>query len=160
QDTSVRWGGIIGGFGMIGGVFSYVLGGMLAPKPPGTTTADAVAVMVTVRGLLVLAVLGIALGLSYYAGFRVGIDLLQKLDQDGDAPADRLGPVLAGGLVMFLYWLATTLYVYLFPPFGTRDTSPGAFVTHLILGAVFVGLGAGLGGLGGRSPATRRLLNR
>src|SRR5262249_43949591 len=138
----------------------YVLGGVLAPMPTGQTIPEVVSVLIFVRGMLVLVVLGIVLGLSYYAGLRVGMDLLQEPEQDGISPADRLGPVLAGGLVMFLYWLITTLYVYVFPPFGTRDSSLKAFLTHLLLGAVFIGLGAGLGGLGGRSPAARRLLSR
>src|SRR5262249_61898824 len=101
QDTSLRWGGIIGGFGMVGGVFSYVVGGVLAPLPRETTTADAVAVMVTVRGLLALAGVGIVLGLAYYAGVRVGMDLLQHPAQGEDVPADRLGPGVAGGLWWF-----------------------------------------------------------
>jgi hypothetical protein len=160
QDTGLRWGVTTGGFGAVIGVLSYVLGGVLEPVSSGPTTAEAVAVMVFVRGLLVLAVLGIVLGLAYYAGLRVGMDMLQGLTQDEDVPGDRVGPVLSGGLVMFLYWFATTLYVYLIPPLGKRDASLQTFLVHLLLGAVFIGLGGGLGGLGGRAPVARRLLNR
>ena len=73
---------------------------------------------------------------------------------------DRWAAVLAGAIVMLLYWFVTSLYVYAFPPFGQRDASIQGLGGRFLLGLLFICLGAGLGGLGARTASTRRLVER
>jgi hypothetical protein len=154
------------------GTAALVLGEVLEPIR-SVTTAEAVALAVFVQGMLVLITLGVALGMAYFAGLRAE---RARLNEDGgQAPdhagspaslleSDRMVPVLAGGITMFCYWLITSMYLYVLPPTHTQgaphpDLLP--FVEfRLLFGVVYVLLGLGLGGLGGRAPAARILLDR
>ena len=72
--------------------------------------------------------------------------------------------MLAGGLTMFWYWLITAMYIYVLPPTDQSSAPKNnllSFIeTRLLLGVIYVLFGLGLGGLGGRVPAARLLLDR
>jgi hypothetical protein len=163
--TGLRWGARMGAFGAALGVASYLIGALLVPWKPTQATAEAVALVVFVRSLFVLVALGVTLGLAYYAGLRVGRERHSQHQADippveATVPDKRLDAVLAGTIVMLLYWFVTSLYVYAFPPFGQRDASLQTLGGRFLLGLLFICLGAGLGGLGARTASTRRLVER
>jgi len=77
----------------------------------------------------------------------------------------RIQAALTGAFVLAVYWLVTTLYIVTLGSriggVGAQGVAPLTFtLDHLIQGIVFVGLGAGAGGLGGRAAAARLLLQR
>ena len=81
------------------------------------------------------------------------------------APArTRTQAALAGAIILFGYWFFTTLYIVLFGSsiggIGAQNGgSPLNFtLSHVILGVVYVGLGAGFASLGSRAAAARRLM--
>lgn len=162
REASLRWGGIIGGAGAALGVLSYLAGTILAPVNSTHLSGDAAIVGVFVHVLLVLVILGLVLGLCYYAGMRIARDQLDATPTSGtETPTvDRAPAALGGAVAMLLYWFITTLYVYLFPPFGQRDGSLQALEGHVVLGVIFVIMGAGLGSMGARGAAARRLITR
>jgi hypothetical protein len=164
-DTSLRWGARMGAFGAALGVASYLIGALLVPWKSAQSSADAVVVVVFLRSLFVLVALGVTLGLAYYAGLRIGRE--RHGQHQAAAPSvgaaisdNRLAAVLAGIIVMLLYWFVTSLYLYAFPPFGQRDASLQGLAGRFLLGLLFVCLGGGLGGLGARTASARRLVER
>jgi predicted transporter len=164
-DAGLRWGARMGAFGAALGIASYLIGALLIPWKPTQASAEAVLLTVFVRSLFVLVALGVTLGLAYYSGLRIGRERHGQ-HQSAVPPAvatisdDRWAAVLAGAIVMLLYWFVTSLYVYAFPPFGQRDASIQGLGGRFLLGLLFICLGAGLGGLGARTAATRRLVER
>lgn len=183
RDTSLRWGLGMGVLSAALGTGALLLGAFIEPFKQ-VTTADAVALALFVRGMLVLISLGIALGLAYYAGLRVARAYFQSLAAAADSTEtatntaiasllgstalgtslDRKYTVLAGGLTMFCFWLITSMYIFVLPPTNQTVSPQGdilSFVeTRLLLGVIYVFFGLGLGGLGGRAPAARLLLDR
>lgn len=162
RETSLRWGALVGGIGAALGVVSYLAGAILAPVNSARLSGDAAITSVFVHVLLALVVLGVALGLSYYAGMRIAreqIDAASAASAETPAP-DRAPAALGGAVAMLLYWFVTTLYVYLFPPFGQRDSSLQALEGHVLLGVIYIIMGAGLGSMGARAAAARRLITR
>ena len=172
SESGLRWGLQIGVINAALGVLSLMIGAVFAPLQSQQPSVEAIVIPYFIRGILVLLVLGVALGLSYYAGIRAErsrLELLALESADGAASqpssaSDRSGSVFAGALAMLVYWFVTTLYTYLFPVVPQGGTAGGSQVatleSHVVLGVVFVCLGAGLGGLGSRVPAARMLLDR
>ena len=179
RDVSLRWGLGMGAASAILGTAALIAGSFIEPVQR-ITTAEAAALAIFVRGILVLVTLGIALGLAYYAGLRAERARLSE-DAAAAAPTDARGSlstgtstgdiqnqrrvaVLAGGLTMFCYWLITSLYLFVLPPStqpSTAQVDVLSFIENrLLFGIIFVLFGLGLGGLGGRAPAARVLLDR
>jgi hypothetical protein len=76
---------------------------------------------------------------------------------------DRIGSVLAGGLVMVIFSLAYTALVFAFPASqsgvpNTQTNVGQVLAVRLAFDFFFVLFGAGLGGLGARSLQSRRVL--
>jgi hypothetical protein len=182
RDTSLRWGLGMGALSAAIGTGALVLGALIEPFKQ-VTTADAVALALFVRGMLVLISLGLALGLAYYAGLRVARAYFESLAASAESAeaatntaivsllgSTALGTsmyrkyaVLAGGLTMFCYWLITSMYIFVLPPTDQSVAPRGNILnfaeTRLLLGLIYVFFGLGLGGLGGRTPAARLLLD-
>lgn len=178
RDVSLRWGLGMGAVSAVLGTIALIAGSVVEPVQR-VTTAEAAALAIFIRGILVLVTLGIALGLSYYAGLRAE---RARLNEDAAAAADaasvagssatgtegaqnqRSVAVLAGGVTMFCYWMITSLYMFVLPPStqpSTAQVDTLSFVENrLLFGIIFVLFGLGLGGLGGRAPAARLLLDR
>src|SRR5579884_2435342 len=156
RDTHLRWGVIIGAVGAALGLLSYIAGAVLAPVQSTRISGDAAITNVFIHILFVLAVLGVVLGLAYYGGMRATRERLDAAQGDDAATADRAGAALTGAVVMLIYWFVTRVYLYIAPPFGTRDTSLGAMEGTVILGVVFVLMGAGLGSMGARTVTSKR----
>jgi hypothetical protein len=183
RDTSLRWGLGMGVLSAAIGTGALLLGALIEPFKQ-VTTADAVALALFIRGMLVLISLGLALGLAYYAGLRVARAYFQALTESADSletttnsaiaslfgstvlgtSQNRRYAVLAGGLTMFCFWLITSMYIFVLPPTDQSVAPQGNLLnfieTRLLLGFIFVLFGLGLGGLGGRAPAARLLLDR
>ncbi|HLJ80260.1 MAG TPA: hypothetical protein VKT52_02160 [Ktedonobacterales bacterium] len=183
RDTSLRWGLGMGVLSAAIGTGALLLGAIIEPFKQ-VTTADAVALALFIRGMLVLISLGLALGLAYYAGLRVARAYFQALIESADSldtttntaiaslfgssvlgtSQNRRYAVLAGGLTMFCYWLITSMYIFVLPPTDQSVAPQGNLLnfieTRLLLGFIYVLFGLGLGGLGGRAPAARLLLDR
>lgn len=183
RDTSLRWGLGMGVLSAAIGTGALLLGAIIEPFKQ-VTTADAVALALFIRGMLVLISLGLALGLAYYAGLRVARAYFQALIESADSldtttntaiaslfgssvlgtSQNRRYAVLAGGLTMFCYWLITSMYIFVLPPTDQSVAPQGNLLnfieTRLLLGFIYILFGLGLGGLGGRAPAARLLLDR
>lgn len=183
RDISLRWGLGMGVLSAALGTGALLLGALIEPFKQ-VTTADAVALALFIRGMLVLISLGLALGLAYYAGLRVARTFFQAVLASAESTEmatntaiasllgssvlgtslDRKFTVLAGGLTMFCYWLITSMYIFVLPPtdqsVSPRGNTLNFIETRLLLGVVYMLFGLGLGGLGGRAPAARLLLDR
>jgi hypothetical protein len=172
RQTSLFWGLGLGIVAAVLGVLGLELPNVVAPVPK-TTTANVVVVSIFIRGLLVYVALGVSFGLAYFAGLRVAKDIAARRMEDagGATPVldaqtvtqDRIGSVLAGGLVMLLFALAYTALVFAFPANQTStpktQTNVGqVLAVRLAFDFFFVLFGAGLGGLGARSLQSRRVL--
>lgn len=168
RQLGLRWGLTFGVAGAVLGVLTLLIGKVFVPVP-ASGTAETVVVAVFIQGLLALVALGVVFGMAYYAGLRTERDKLLADSTEATpalgAPEDRSGSIFAGGLVMLCYWFVTTLYLWLQPTVapGPQAQRPdvGQFLeSRLIFGVVCLIFGIGLGGLGGRAPAARRLLDR
>jgi hypothetical protein len=167
QYASLRWGLGLGLTAALIGVVARLVGIVLAPIP-AYTTAENVAVDLIVQTVLVLLGIGIALGLSNYAGQRVERDRRLAAAQAqategqeaGPLADERMGSLLAGTYVMICFWFMTALYQVLGPPLqqGASTSKPNP-VQLVITGVIYALLGAGLGAWGGRSVAARALLS-
>jgi len=180
--VSVRWGLGAGAISAVLGLLALIIGAVIEPIHL-VSTAYAVVLALFVRGLLALLALAMAMTLAYYAGWQIEARLTLQADERAQgteaahppaptpprAPtriADaRIQATLTGAFVLALYWLVTTLYIVTlgsrFGGVGAQGVAPLMFtLTHLVQGIVFVGLGAGAGGLGGRAAAARLLLQR
>ena len=175
----------MGALGAVLGVLALLGGALLEPIHP-VTDALSVAVAVFVRSLLVLLTLAITLLLAYLAGWRIELaptpaaaspaptaasaasedaTTADAATDSAPAPAStRAQAALAGAIILFCYWFFSTLYIALFGSsiggIGAQNgSSPLSFtISHVILGAVYVGLGAGFASLGSRAAAARRLM--
>lgn len=176
RDESLRWGLGMGVIAAVLGTAALILGSLIEPVNR-VTTAEAAALAIFIRGIFVLITLGIALGLAYYAGLRaererLSADAADVADAADESPSpgavgtqtQRSVALLAGGLTMFCYWIITSLYLFVLPPSTQPPTAKVdllSFVENrLLFGVIFVLFGLGLGGLGGRAPAARLLLDR
>jgi hypothetical protein len=167
RDASLRWGLGLGVTAALIGVVARLVGIVLAPIP-AYTTAENVAVDLIVQTVLVLLGIGIALGLSNYAGQRVERDRRLAAAQAqategqeaGPLPDERTGSLLAGTYVMICFWFMTALYQVLGPPLqqGASTAKPNP-IQLVITGVIYALLGAGLGAWGGRAVAARALLS-
>lgn len=172
RDESQRWGLGMGVVAAVLGTLALILGSLVEPVQR-VTTAEAAALAIFIRGIFVLVTLGVALGLAYYAGLRAErARLMDNAAQAAQQPVagaadqrnSRAVAVVAGGLTMFCYWLITSLYMFVLPSSTQPSTAKLdvlSFVENrLLFGIIFVLFGLGLGGLGGRAPAARLLLDR
>ena len=162
RETSLRWGLGMGAIGAGLGIVALLLGITITPKgayPP----AEAVATAFFFRGLLVLLTLGLTLGLAYYAGLRSELArAASPAEAEGTGRRDAL---FAGAITLFCYWFITSIYLFVLSTAGNRTAAPGTgtplldfLENRLIIGAISVIFGAGMGALGGRALAARRLL--
>jgi hypothetical protein len=166
RDSTLRWGLGMGLAGAALGIVTLVLGAVFLPIPQDST-AETVAAAILIRGILALVALGITLGLAYYAGLRVERDRVrgEGASQRGDTASfqARSGSLIAGFLVSFCWWFGTTLTGYLLPLLPQTASSGASlsdFEQRLIWGALVTIIGTGLGGLGSRTIAAGRLLDR
>jgi hypothetical protein len=166
RDVSLRWGAGMGAAAAAIGVLARLIGLVLAPIP-AYTTAETVVVSLAIQGFLTLGSIGAALALANYAGQRVERDRLALLalaaaegqDAEPQAREDRSGSLLAGLYVMLCFWFVIALYNVMGPPLQQgAGRQPLNVPVLLISGVIYALLGAGCGGLGGRSVAARQLL--
>lgn len=178
RQETLRWGLMMGLIAAVLVTLASATGALIAPLRL-YTTAEAVAVAVFARAMLVLICLGIALGLAYYAGLRSERDLRrerapQSLSGEAGAQAaqaaaevpwgEKWNAVNTGGIVLLCFWIAATACSYLFPlsqP-GVPQLHNQALANaelHLILLVIYVAAGAGAGGIGGRSYMSRIVLD-
>ena len=163
RESSLRWALGLGGIAAFIGVLAAFAGNRVVPNS-GNVDINSAVLLLLVAGLFALLALGIALGLAYYAGLRAEQDRPRAtvaVDPDLDPAAARRDSALAGLIVMALYWVFTTLYGLLFGPHtNTAGTSASSLlIQRIVIGIVFLLLGFGLGALGSRAPAARRLLD-
>lgn len=174
RDASLRWGLGIGGAGSALGIVVLFIAARLLPVSATDTNQSFELAMTLILTQLVIrfGMLGVMLSGAYYAGVRVERERLEDLEalrgQDGEATgalpatgasADRRGSLIAGVIVMFCYWLVSTLFGLLVPPAPQSVTTRGSALdiveTALLSGALFLTFGAAMGSLGGRSARTR-----
>ena len=179
RQETLRWGILMGLLAAIFGTLAFAIGALIAPLRL-YTSAEAVAFAYFARGMLGFIALGVALGLAYYAGLRSERDLrreraTQMTSGETGAPAtqvaaaapwgERWNAVNTGAIVMLCYWIASTVCSYVFPltqpgvPQPQNQALTNAEL-HLILLIVYLLFGAGIGGIGGRSYASRLVLDR
>jgi hypothetical protein len=167
RDSTLRWGLGMGLAGAALGIVTLVLGAFFLPIPQDST-AENVAAAILIRGILALLALGITLGLAYYAGLRVERDRVRSegVSASGSDTAsfqERSGSLIAGFLVSFCWWFGTTLTGYLLPLLPQTASSAASlsdFEQRVIWGVLVSIIGTGLGGLGSRTIAAGRLLDR
>ncbi len=161
------------------GTLAFAIGALIAPLRL-EMSAEAVAFAYFARGMLGFIALGIALGLAYYAGLRSERDMrrgraTQLASGETGAPTTRADAKLSwgeqwnavstGAIVMLCFWIAATVCSYVFPlsqpgvPQPQNQALANAEL-HLILLVVYIFFGAGAGGIGGRSYASRVVLDR
>jgi hypothetical protein len=162
RETSLRWGLGMGAIAAALGVIAQVVGAQFRPAGSRATFDQAIKYLL-IAGPLVLIALGVALGLAYYAGLRAERDRPPRASAAEDElpqwGGERRDSAVAGALVMLAYWLLTSLYAFVL---GLREggTDAGSFLgQHIIQGILFLLFGYGLGALGGRAPAARKLLD-
>lgn len=168
RDASLRWGLGIGGAGSALGIVVLFIAARLLPVSATDTNQSFELAMTLILTQLVIrfGMLGVMLSGAYYAGVRVERERLEGLEalrEQGDeaagASADRRGSLIAGVIVMFCYWLVSTLFGLLVPPAPQSATTRGSALdiveTALLSGALFLTFGAAMGSLGGRSARTR-----
>lgn len=163
RESSLRWGLGMGAIAATLGIIAEVIGAQFQPHGNQATFDQAIKYLL-IAGPLVLIALGIALGLAYFAGLRAERGRPPK---PADTPPDEIPPwggeqrdsALAGAIVMGVYWLITMLYSFVLN-LHTNTAAIGGFISqHIIQGIIFLLFGYGLGALGGRAPAARRLLD-
>lgn len=161
RDTSLRWGLQMGAVAAALGIVAQIVGSLLSPRP-GSGSFDSVVRYLLIAGPLFLVVLGLALGLAYFAGLRAERDLPAQADAE-ELKYQWGGPhresALAGTVVMACYWLITSMYNFVL---AVRPGGLGIgtfLIQHLVQGIIYLLFGFGLGAIGGRAPAARRLLD-
>jgi hypothetical protein len=170
RDGSLRYGLTNGVGAALIGLLALMIGGVFAPISKGTTSADAVVVAVTIRGLIAYLGLFVSLGLAYYAGGQTERQRLATGTQEpGDQGAEQVkrdpyGAAFTGAIVLLCYWFVTTIYSYIFPATpalkGVATNGLQTLEQHAIYGVILVLLGAGMASLGGRTAFTRRMMSR
>jgi hypothetical protein len=162
-SATLRWGLLLGAVAAALGVGGQALGFATLPSASSATIDNAVGALV-IAGLLGLVAFFMALGLAYVAGIRVERERPRAAPSAEaallDPAAANRGPGLAGLLVMALYGIATTIFGVVGGPHTTGPSDSSSFLaTHVVLALVYLAFGFGLGALGGRAPAARRLLD-
>jgi hypothetical protein len=163
RESSLRWGLGLAAIAAILGVIAEVIGAQFQPHGTQATFDQAIKYLL-IAGPLMLIALGIALGLAYFAGMRAERD---RPPRPAEAPPDEIPPwggerrdsALAGAVVMGAYWLITMLYSFVLSLHANVAAFASFAGQHLIQGILFILFGYGLGALGGRTPAARRLLD-
>jgi multisubunit Na+/H+ antiporter MnhC subunit len=177
RDASLRWGLGIGGVGSALGIVVLFIASRLLPISATDTNQSFELAMTLILTQLVIrfGMLGVMLSGAYYAGVRVererleGLAALREQGQGGEAAgaqlaagatsADRRGSLIAGAIVMFCYWLVSTLFGLLVPPApqtaATRGSALDIVESAVLSGVLFMTFGAAMGSLGGRSARAR-----
>ncbi|MEO7001316.1 MAG: hypothetical protein ABI068_05925, partial [Ktedonobacterales bacterium] len=146
----------MGALGAAIGVLALLGGALLEPIHP-VSDALSVAIAVFVRSLLALLALGVTLLLAYLAGYRIELGAPVASTNATASAADsattttsstpttsplttRTQAALAGVVILFAYWLGSTLYIVLLGAriggIGAQNGgSPLSFtISHVILG--------------------------
>jgi len=174
RDASLRWGLGIGGVGSALGIVVLFIASRLLPISATDTNQSFELAMTLILAQLVIrfGMLGVMLSGAYYAGVRVERERLEGLEalreQGGEAAGaqpmmgtnvDRRGSLVAGVIVMFCYWLVSTLFGLLVPPApqsaATRGSAFDIVESAILSGVLFMTFGAAMGSLGGRSARAR-----
>lgn len=179
RQETLRWGLIVGLIAAILGTLAFAVGALIAPLRL-QTSAEAVAFAYFARGMFGFLALGVALGLSYYAGLRSerdmrreratktvsGAERAETAQAAAEVPwGERWNAAITGAIVMLCFWIAATVCSYVFPlsqpgvPQPQNQALANAEL-HLILLVVYGLFGAGAGGIGGRSYMSRIVLDR
>lgn len=163
RQVSLRWGLGMGAVAAALGVISLLIGLALTSfQQPGMDPTGLV-VVILVRAVVRLLFFGMAGGLAYYAGYRferARALAREELAAEPDPQQNRMEAVLVGGLVLLCDWVVQTAFIYVT---GMSGAQPNVFAflgSQLVLGAICVLFGAGLGGLGARDVATRDTLRK
>jgi hypothetical protein len=156
RETSLRWGLGMGAVAAVVGILAQIVAARLIPRGQPAPFDVAIRYLILAAPLVLLAV-GLAVGLAYFAGLRAERDRPPEPPPAPDAVppwgGERRDSALAGTIVMASYWLLTSLYGLVL---NTGGRTLGTFVTQ---GVLFLAFGYGMGALGGRAPAARKLLD-
>ncbi len=163
-------------FAAVEGVVALVLGAFVAPIAPHAEAVQ-IATAVFIRGFLALIALAVAGGLAYFAGYRIEASLGPS-DADPSlavatsplvalfvTPGPRRDAFWAGAITLATYWLFTTIYIAALGNtvggIGVPRNAIGSFaLSRLAQGVALAVAGAGVGALGARNAATRRITRR
>lgn len=161
RETSLRWGLGLGAVAAVAGIAAQLVAAQLMPSGKPAPFDVAIRYLI-VAGPLVLLALGLAIGLAYLAGLRAERDRPAAPPPAPDAippwGGERRDSALAGTVVMAAYWVLTSLYTLVLNMGGAPNF--GTFLSqHLVQGIIFLAFGYGMGALGGRAPAARKLLD-
>jgi hypothetical protein len=160
------------------GIVALAAGGFFAPIPASNADGSLVVTAYVTRTILVIISLAISLVIAYRLGYRIGAAdnsddrALPTPDPSASSqivtllntPGSRRDGFLGGGVVMFAYWIITTLYLIAFGKFLdivpiTPATASSTIGQRLLLGIVLVAAGLGLGALGARAALARKMTN-
>jgi hypothetical protein len=152
----------LGAIAAVIGILAQIFAAQFTPHGQPAPFDVAIRYLVVAAPLVLLA-FGSAVGLAYLAGLRAERDRPPEPPRAPDAVSpwggERRDSALAGTIVMAAYWLLTSLYAFVLHVGGA--TSLGTFLSQHVLQAVlFLAFGYGMGALGGRAPAARKLLDR
>lgn len=161
RETSLRWGLGLGAVAAVLGILAQIVAAQFSPHGTAQPFEVVIRYLVIAAPLILLA-FGIAVGLAYYAGLRAERDRPPEPPRPPDAVppwgGERRDSALAGTIVMAAYWVLTSLYALVLNMGGA--TTLGAFLSQrLTQGVLFLLFGFGMGALGGRAPAARKLLD-
>lgn len=162
RESSLRWGLGLGAVAAVVGIAAQLFAAQFLPHGKPAPFDIAIRYLIVAAPLVLLA-LGIAMGLAYFAGLRAERDRPEEPPRAPDAVppwgGERRDSALAGTIVMAAYWLLTSLYTLVLNMGGAPNLA--SFVSqHLVQGILFLAFGYGMGALGGRAPAARKLLDR
>lgn len=161
RETSLRWGLGLGAVAAVVGIAAQLVAARFMPHGQPASFDVAIRYLIVAAPLVLLAV-GLAVGLAYFAGLRAERDRPSEPPRAPDAVppwgGERRDSALAGTIVMAAYWLLTSLYALVLNMGGA--VTFGSFLSQrLVQGILFLAFGYGMGALGGRAPAARRLLD-
>jgi hypothetical protein len=161
RESSLRWGLGLGIIAAIIGIAVQFVAAHFAPTGRGATFDVAIRYLVVAAPLVLLAV-GLAVGLAYFAGLQAERDRPQEPPRSLDAVppwgGERRDSALAGTIVMASYWVLTSLFSLVVSQ-GTVGGVGGFLSGHALQGVLLLAFGYGMGALGGRAPAARKLLD-
>jgi hypothetical protein len=161
RETSLRWGLGLGAVAAVVGIATQLVAAQFLPHGQAAPFDVAIRYLIVAAPLVLLAV-GLAVGLAYLAGLRAERDRPPEPPRPPDAVppwgGERRDSALAGTIVMAAYWLLTSLYALVLNMGGAATF--GSFLSQrLVQGILFLAFGYGMGALGGRAPAARKLLD-
>ncbi|HEX6121954.1 MAG TPA: hypothetical protein VFY89_02285 [Ktedonobacterales bacterium] len=163
RQASVRWGLSMGAVAAALGVISLLIGLALTSfQQPGMDPTGLV-VVILVRAVVRLLFFGMAGGLAYYAGYRFERERALARAEMAAEPGpeqNRMEAVLVGGLVLLCDWVVQTAFIYVTGMSGAQPNFFAFLGSQIVLGAICVLFGAGLGGLGARDVAARDALRK